>query len=136
MDLELLTKVADAAGVSGFEEEIQAVVTDVLAGCCDEVSQDRLGNVIGLKRSAVEPDNRSRPMRVVLAAHSDEIGMMVKHITPEGYIKFQPIGGLHAPSIVSQQVIVHGKEKVRGVIAPDHGKAESVPALLELMIEI
>jgi hypothetical protein len=55
VDLELLTRVADAAGVSGFEEEIQAVVSEVLAGCCDEVRQDRLGNVIGLKRSGVVP---------------------------------------------------------------------------------
>lgn len=136
MDLELLTRVADAAGVSGFEEEIQAIVSEVLSGCCDEVRQDRLGNVIGLKRSSAGPGARGRPLRVALAAHSDEIGMMVKHINPEGYVKFQPIGGLHAPSIVSQQVIIHGREKVRGVVAPDHGRADTVPGLLEMYIDL
>jgi endoglucanase len=136
MDLDLLARVSNAYGVPGFEDDIQALAEDVLSKCCDETRRDRMGNVIGVKRAQADPGSGSRPLRVVIAAHSDEIGMLVKHITPEGYIKFQPIGGLHAPSIVSQHVVIFGREKVRGVIAPHHGMAEAVPPLEGLFIDV
>lgn len=136
MDLELLGRVSNAYGVPGFEDDIQALAQEVLGKCCDETSRDRLGNVIGLKRASVTPENGERPLRVVIAAHSDEIGMMVKHITPEGFIKFQPIGGLHGPSIVSQHVVIFGREHVRGVIVPHHGMAEAVTPLEGMFIDV
>jgi endoglucanase len=52
----------------------------------------------------------------VLAAHVDEIGMLVKHVDDAGFIHFAPVGGLHAVAIASQLVTIRGREPVRGVI--------------------
>ncbi len=132
LDFDLLARVCNPPGVSGFEDAVQHVVSTELQASCDEVRWDSLGNVIGLRRAASGGPAR----RVVISAHADEIGMMVKHICPEGWIRFQPIGGLHAPSIVSQMVVVHGREPVRGVIVPDHGEAETAPRLEDMQIDL
>jgi putative aminopeptidase FrvX len=126
MNHELLTRVVNTPGISGFEEAVQAVVTTDLKTTCDEVRTDRLGNVIGLKK-ATACKGKDRPLRVVLAAHCDEIGAMVKHIEPEGYIRFQPVGGLCTQALTSQMVIIHGREEVKGVVVPDMAAKEIVP---------
>ena len=136
MDLDLLSRVSNAKGIPGFEDEIQELVMKVFSECCDESYRDRLGNVIGLKRATRPPEGRSRPLRVALAAHSDEIGMMVKHISPEGFIRCAPLGGLHAPSIMSQPVLIFGRQPVRGVIVPNHSMPDSVPALEDMFIDL
>ena len=133
IDFQLLRRLSNAPGVSGFEDEVQAVVRTELEASCDEVRSDRLGNVIGLRRAADRSENTPR---IVLAAHADEIGMMVKHISPEGWIRFQPIGGLHGLSIVSQTVVVHGREPVRGVIVPDSSATDTVTDLHDMWIDL
>lgn len=133
MNVELLTRVSNAPGLSGFEDEVQQVAAEVLERCCDETRRDRLGNVIGLKRATSA--NKADPIRVVLAAHADEIGMMVKAITDEGFIAFAPVGGLHIVSTMSQPVVVHGRQRVGGVVVPDvPPKAEYRP-LTEMLID-
>lgn len=119
MDEPLLERVCNAPGIPGFEDEAQEVVAESLRGSCDEVSRDRMGNVIGLKRATRPPADRERPLRIVLAAHVDEVGMMVKHIDDNGFIRFEPLGGLNSQAIVSQPVIIHGKQPVKGVVVPD-----------------
>ena len=119
MDQQLLERVCNAPGPPGHEDEAQAVVMEVLRTCCDEVRRDRLGNVVGLRRATQPPADGTPPSKVVLAAHVDEIGMMVKHIDPNGFIRFEPMGGLNAQVIVSQRVVIHGKKPVGGVVVPD-----------------
>lgn len=63
--------------------------------------------------------------RLVLAAHADEIGFMVRHIDARGYLRVAAVGGIHAHTSTSQRVVVHGRERLKGVISPvhpDHGK--------------
>jgi len=55
----------------------------------------------------------------VLAAHVDEIGMMVKHVDSHGFIRFEPMGGLNAQVIISQRVVIHGRRPVGAVVVPD-----------------
>ena len=74
MDHALLETICNTPGVPGYEDEIQAIVSEALRSACDEVRRDRIGNVIGLKKASGGAD---RPLRVALAAHVDEIGMMV-----------------------------------------------------------
>jgi len=95
---------------SGFEEEAQAVVRERLAGHCDEIRTDVHGNVLaGL--------NVKAPLRVMLAGHVDEIGLMVVHIDDSGYLFFQSIGGFDVNVLVGQRVRVHGAGgTVQGVI--------------------
>jgi endoglucanase len=137
MDQALLERVCNTPGIPGFEDGIQDAVAEVLAACCDEVSRDRVGNVIGLKR-AEKPEGDGAPMRVVLAAHADEIGMMVKHIDDDGFIRFEPIGGLHPQVLVSQRVTIHGKRAVDGVIGPDMrpDSRDKAPRLQDMLIDV
>lgn len=136
MDEKLLARVSNARGVSGFEDEIQALVTDVLDDCCDETRQDPMGNVIGLKRATSVPEGALRPLRVMVSAHADEVGMMVKHITADGYIKFQPLGGLRGSTISAQQVLIYGRELVRGVVVPTENLDSQLPSLDEMYIDV
>ncbi len=82
-----------------------------------EISQDHMGSVIVRKEGA------SAAPRVMVAAHMDEIGFMVKHITPEGFLKFIPLGGWFDQVLLGQRVIVKTRKgDVVGVIGvkPPH----------------
>jgi endoglucanase len=137
MDVKLLERVCNAPGVSGYEDEAQKIALEVLGAACDEVRRDRMGNVIGLKKAVRPPAGAKRPLRVVLAAHMDEIGMMVKHVDEKGMIRFQPVGGLQSQAMMSQRVVIHGKQPVRGVVVPDFrsDRKEKVTPLDELLID-
>ena len=137
--MDLLKTLCEIPGVSGFEEEVQEFVMAELGAVCDKVWRDRAGNVIGLKRAAVSnPHTR----KVMFAGHVDEIGLMVTHVDPGGFIRFAPVGGFDAPTLVSQRVVVHGRQPVRGVIAPrilgarKEGDAHKAPELGELYIDV
>ncbi len=118
MNSSLLKKIGNATGIPGYEDAIQEVVVKEFADCCDDVWRDHMGNVFGLKRASGFKKNGKRPLRLMFAAHADEIGMMVKHINGDGYIHFIQMGGLNPIVTQSQRVVIHGREKVRGVIAP------------------
>lgn len=135
MNRELLEKVSNTPGIPGYEDAIQEVAQEFLESVCDEVSKDRVGNVIGIKRATNPPTNGDRPLRVILAAHADEVGMMVKHIDSDGFIRFQAVGGLNPQVLVSQLVIIHGQKKVNGVIVPRRN-GHPVPALEEMLIDV
>jgi len=126
----LLKKIGNAPGVSGYEDEAQAVVMEELRGCCDEVRRDRLGNVIAFKKSTRPPAKGKRPLRVLFAAHVDEIGMLVKHIHDNGFIHFIQMGGLNPQVCESQRVIIHGRKPVRGVVVPKMAEKTSLEDLL------
>jgi endoglucanase len=133
LNFELLKRVSNTPGIPGFEDAIQDVVAEVLGRSCDSIKRDRLGNVIALKKATHTPSGKKRPLRVALAAHADEVGAMVEHINPEGYIRFQQVGRLAAVSITSQPVVIHGKKPVRGAIVPHRDK---VLELEDLMIDV
>lgn len=128
--MDLLARLCNAPGVSGFETQAQAIVFDALKTCADEVWRDRLGNVIALKRAQGGPrirdsDGGERPIRLLYAAHIDEIGMMVSHIDEAGFLRFRAIGGLDPRTLISERVVVHGSrgegQKLGGIIAPQSG---------------
>jgi len=87
-----------------------------LAGLA-EISRDRLGSVIAAKAG------RSQRPRVMLAGHMDEIGFMVTHISKEGYIKFQTLGGWWEQVLLAQRVVVKTRDgDIPGIIGskPPH----------------
>lgn len=114
--LELLRKLSEAPGVSGYEDAVRDVVRREVSGLA-EVSSDRLGSLICTKRGAApEP-------RIMLAGHMDEIGFVVTSITKEGFLKFLPVGGWWEQVMLAQRVIVKTKKgDVPGVIGskPPH----------------
>jgi endoglucanase len=120
MNYKLLEKICNIPGVSGHEETVQKLVIKELTGHCDELYEDRMGNVIAIRR-ATAAVNGERPLRVVLAAHVDEYGLMVQQIDDNGFIGFSVISAVEPKMLTGLPVIIYGKEEVRGVIAPVWG---------------
>ncbi|HRT32125.1 MAG TPA: M42 family peptidase, partial [Anaerolineae bacterium] len=81
MDLELLTQLTQAFGPPGYEEEIRAVIREVVTPLADSVWVDPLGSLVALKRGT------GGGKKIVLAAHMDEIGVMVTYVDEKGYLR-------------------------------------------------
>ena len=95
--IQLLERLTEAPGVSGYEAPIRAIVREYIQPL-GTLSQDKIGSLICTKTG------RGEGPRVMLAGHMDEIGFMVRHITPEGYIKFVPLGGWFDQVLLGQRV--------------------------------
>ena len=112
--LDLIKKLSNSHGVSGFEKEISDVVKAELESIADEIKIDKLGNIIAVKNG--------NEQKLMIAAHMDEIGFVVKYIDDKGFIRITPIGGWFSQIALGQRVVLHGKRKVYGVIGckPPH----------------
>ncbi len=111
---KLLKTLSEAHGVPGSEEDVRDIMKRELGKYCD-IETDRLGNLIAKKGAGKK--------KVMLAAHMDEIGLMVKPIDEKGFIRFTPLGGFFDQTLISQRVIIHTKnKKIPGVIGskPPH----------------
>jgi endoglucanase len=109
MVYELLKKLSDAHGVSGYEDNIKDIIRKELAGHVDGFEEDVLGNLIAIKKGS--------DFKVMIASHMDEIGLMVQFIDENGFIKFVGLGGWYNPTLHTQRVIIHGtKGPVSGII--------------------
>lgn len=113
MNFDLLKKLCETPGVPGREEPIRAVVIEALRPLVDELSIDAMGSVVGVKRGTGGP-------RVLVAAHMDEIGFIVRYVDDRGFLRLQPLGGFDARALVAQRVHVHasGGERLLGTLMP------------------
>ncbi len=100
--LDFLKRLVETPSPSGFEQPAQKLVRQQMADIAAEVSTDVHGNVIGV----LNPDAE---LRVMLAGHVDEIGMMVTHISGKGYIHCSAIGGVDVTLVPGQRVHVHNQ---------------------------
>lgn len=116
----LLTELSETAAPSGYEQPVAAKVAAELRPYCDEVRVDALGNIIA-KRSGTRPVSGPRP-RFMIAAHMDEIGLIVTKIEDTGFLRFAPIGGIDPRTIVAQEVTVLSDPPLPGFIGvkPPH----------------
>jgi endoglucanase len=118
---ETLEKLSNACGVAGREEEVRNLMKTFLKPYVDEVREDKLGNVIGVKKG------KKNTPKVMLAAHMDEIGLLVKTISKDGYLQFTKIGGIDDRILLAQKVIVYTeKGPLHGIIGskPPHIQKE------------
>jgi len=116
--VEILEKLSNACGVAGREDEVRGLMKDMLTPHVDEIWEDKLGNVIGVKKGSKE-----NSPSIMLAAHMDEVGLLVKNITDKGFLQFAKIGGIDDRILIAQRVIVHtSKQDIPGVIGskPPH----------------
>lgn len=122
-------------GVSGNEESVREIVKELFNKYCDEVRCDKLGNVIGKKCGF----DKSSPS-VMIEAHIDEIGLMVRGITDSGMLKFITVGGFDPKILTGTEVTVHGKKELFGVIGavPPHLLTDrsNSPTISELCVDI
>ncbi len=110
MDVDLFSRLVATPGISGREERIRSVVRAELEPMVDEVTVDRLGSVTGVRRDGGP--------RVMLAAHMDSIGFLVKHIDDDGFLRISPVGGFDARTLVAQRVLVCGRRDLVGLLSP------------------
>jgi endoglucanase len=97
--LDFLKKILETPSPSGYERPIQDVVRNYVADFADKVTTDLHGNVIAVR-------NADAPLRVMLAGHCDQIGMIVQYIDSDGYIYLQTIGGWDPQQLVGQRMTV------------------------------
>ncbi len=106
----ILEKLSNAVGVSGNEDEIRELVRMEISSHVDEVKVDSLGNLLAIKH-AKKPGG----VRLMLAAHMDEVGFMLVDDEGEGLFAFDPVGGIDERQLIAKQVLV-GPDHIPGVI--------------------
>lgn len=100
---EFLRQLLETPSPSGFERPIQDVVRQWAGPLADELRTDRHGNVIA---TLFPQQPTSAPLKVLLAGHCDQIGLMVQHIDSDGFLYVQPIGGWDVPILLGQHLTV------------------------------
>lgn len=97
-DWKLLEDLCAIHAVSGREDRMTAFVRDLIRPWVDELSVDNLGNVVGILKGTKHPEHR-----LMLQAHMDEIGLIVRNITPDGFVLVERIGGMPEKTLMAQR---------------------------------
>ena len=108
--LSLLNQLCALNGVSGDEERVRDFIRNQAQPYADSIRTDALGNLIVFKKG-----KRSTGNKLLLAAHMDEVGVIVTHITDEGYLKFDFVGGVDRRVAIGKSVVL-GEQQISGVI--------------------
>ena len=116
----LVRELTEARGPSGYEGEIREAVRRLLAPLTHEVRVDAAGNLVALRRGEGPTGAGQRPTLMV-AAHMDEIALIVTQVE-KGFLRITQVGGLDPRVLVGQEVIVHGRRELCGVVVsiPPH----------------
>lgn len=114
---ELVKKLSDMRGVSGFEYNFSNNIQKLMEPYADECFIDCLGNVVALKKCG-NPNAK----KLMLEGHIDEIGLMVSAIDKNGFISFVQVGGIDGRILPSSEVVIHGTRDINGIIGskPPH----------------
>lgn len=115
---ELLEILSNSSSISGYEHGLHDIIISTFEKYSDNITIDSLGNIIILKKGIKAKNNP----KIMIAGHIDEIGLMVKYIEENGFIRFTNVGGIDPRTILGQEVLVHGKKDLFGVIGskPPH----------------
>jgi endoglucanase len=137
LNLELLARLSEAAGVSGNEKPVRQLLAAAVKGRADELSSDAMGNLIAHKAAAA---GGSPDFRVMVAAHMDEVGLMVTDFDSDGSLKFEAVGGVDARVLVGQRVRVGGGGTpgvigLKPVHLTDANERSRVPTIASLRID-
>jgi endoglucanase len=122
----LIQKLVETPGPSGYEAQIRAVVQAEIAPYADSIQVDALGNLIA-RKGARQADG----LKIMLAAHIDEIGVIVTHIDENGFLRFTAIGGVYPRNCIGGRVrFLNGAQ---GVIWMERTSSNSEVTGLERM---
>ncbi|MGD8804333.1 MAG: M20/M25/M40 family metallo-hydrolase [Chloroflexota bacterium] len=95
---ELIRQLVEAYGPSGFEDQVRDMIRGEIEPYADNISVDAMGNLIAHKTGD------GTGLKVMIAAHMDEIGIMVTHITDKGFLRFTNIGGVRPHTLMGARV--------------------------------
>ncbi len=130
---EILSKLSMSDGVSGNEVNASQTALSILKGYTENCYIDKTGNVI-----AEFGERTDNGCHIMLDAHIDQVGLIVTSITENGFIHFANVGGIDRRLLPAQQLVIHGKENIKGVVCsiPPHlsGSDEGKAAKLEDML--
>ncbi len=132
MNIDLLKRLCETPGVAGREERVRALVADEIEGLFDEVQTNALGSLICTRhprppkpargkgaRQRSARGKASKPTRVMLLCHLDEIGFYVSHVDDKGFVWLDPAGGFDPRSLFSRRVrVCTDRGDHRGVMNP------------------
>lgn len=112
---KLLFELSNSFGVSGYEHHLSGILEKYFRPVTDEIQYGKRGDFVAVKKGKSD-------FKIMIAAHADEIGLMVKDIDDRGFIYFTTVGGVDSKTLPAQEVIIHGKNEVYGVIGakPPH----------------
>lgn len=128
---ELIRSLTEAHGPSGFEGPVRDLVRPLVEPYADEISVDALGNLIVRRDAGADVEN---PLTVMVAAHMDEIGVMVTHISKDGFLRFTGIGGVFTQNLAGSRVqFANGTV---GIIGVDADKRNEVEPLHKYFIDV
>ena len=127
--IPLLKRLSEADGIAGYEKPVRELLWQTWTPFVDQMREGKLGSLIALKQGT-GPDPRPRLM---LAAHMDEIGLMVTGIE-KGFLRIAPVGGTDRRVLPGLEVVVHAQRDLPGIIAtrpphvlPDEERRKVVP---------
>lgn len=139
MDIKAhLKSLVEAHAPSGHEGPVRDLVRAAWENLTDEIDQDGLGSLIGIKRAT---DPVDPPRKIMLAAHMDEIGLMVRDIV-DGFIYVHKLAGVDNRVMLAQPVMVHGKHPIPGIVAakPTHlltaAERKTYPGFEEMIVDV
>lgn len=132
----ILEKLSNVIGVSGDEGDVRAILLEAIREHVDEFKVDTLGNLLAFKRGT----GRNR-LRVMLAAHMDEVGLMIVGHNGDGFLQVSAVGGID-PRLLPGALLSVGPEHIPGVIGikPIHlleeGDMEKAPKIENLVVDV
>lgn len=135
---EHLRTLIETHAPSGFEANVRTILYNAWVPYTDEFIQDGMGSLIGVKRASQPLEH---PRSIMLAAHMDEIGMMVRDVI-DGFVLVTRISGVDNRVMPAQNVIVHGRESLPGIVAtkPPHlledGERSRYPGWDSLLVDV
>jgi putative aminopeptidase FrvX len=129
---KLLQTLTETFGPSGYEDEVRKIVHREVKALADEVKVDALGNLIARKQPGkVTKDTK----KVMIAAHMDEIGVIVSHVDENGFVRFSPIGGVFRRYVLGGRVrFLNGTPGVIGFDRLDN--VNELPTLDKVYIDV
>jgi len=129
---KLLQTLTETFGPSGYEDEVRKIVRNEVESLADEIRVDTLGNLIVHKR----PTKAAQAgKRIMIAAHMDEIGVIVSHVDENGFVRFSPIGGVFRRYVLGGRVrFLNGTQGIIGFDRLDN--INELPTLDKVYIDV
>ncbi|MFX1443541.1 MAG: M42 family metallopeptidase [Promethearchaeota archaeon] len=125
-DFQIIKKLTEIQSCSGDENEIRHYIKQLIEPYCDKIETDVLGNLFGfiIGKAKIEGSK----LKILLDAHMDEIGFIIRYIDKNGFIRFSQIGGQNPRILPGQKVTIHSSsgEEILGIIGeiPIHLKKQ------------
>ncbi|HAC47855.1 MAG TPA: endoglucanase, partial [Sulfitobacter sp.] len=116
MNIDLLKDLCETPGVPGREHRVRDLITRQIEGLFDHVETDAMGSLL-CRRDATAGDGKAP--KIMLLCHMDEIGFLVSHISKDGFLYLQPVGGFDPRNLFSRRVLVCTDQgDLKGVMNP------------------